>query len=121
MAKKKWPKPPEYRVPLFNNAKVVLLRSRDEADDYLSRLGLEFDTTGYDGFAYDHRKGRKIPLLIIAVFLHEPSVLAHEVCHIAFDICNHVGVPTPNDEMNETYCYLVQRILQEFLPYIKQD
>ncbi|OJB95784.1 hypothetical protein AXW59_07545 [Yersinia ruckeri] len=47
MAKTKWPKPPAYQVPLFNCADVVLLRQREEATDYFSRLGLEFDLTGY--------------------------------------------------------------------------
>lgn len=121
MAKSKRKKPPSFRVPLFNNAKVVLLRSRKEAAEYLDKLGLEFDTTGYDGFAYDHRKEGEIPLLLIAVFRHEPHILAHEACHIAFDICNHVGVPTPNNEMNETYCYLVQSIMQKFLPHLRSS
>ena len=121
MAKTKWPKPPSFSVPLFNCADIVLLREREEADEYLGKLGLDFDLTGFNGFAYSHHREGKVPLLIIGVFVHEPQVLAHEVCHIAFEICHHVGVPTNNNEMNETFCYLVQRIMYAFLPYLNQD
>ncbi|CNL09521.1 hypothetical protein [Yersinia aldovae] len=119
MAKSKWPKPPTYQVPLFNCADIVLLRQREEATDYFSRLGLEFDLAGFNGFAYTYLAEGKPPLLIIGVFLHEPQILAHEACHTAFEICNHVGVPTPNDTQNETFCYLVQRIMYAFMPYIQ--
>ncbi|WP_145579771.1 hypothetical protein [Yersinia vastinensis] len=121
MAKTKWPKPPKYSVPLFNCAEIVLLREKEEAIEYLYRLGLSFDLNGFNGFAYSHHREGKTPIMIIAVFVHEPQILAHEACHTAFDICNHVGVPTPNDGMNETFCYLVQQIVSAFLPYLKQE
>ncbi|EKN3396458.1 hypothetical protein O1Y80_004713 [Yersinia enterocolitica] len=121
MAKTKWPKPPKYSVPLFNCAEIVLLREKEEAIEYLDRLGLSFDLNGFNGFAYSHHREGKAPIMIIAVFVHEPQILAHEACHIAFDICNHVGVPTPNDGMNETFCYLVQQIVSAFLPHIRQE
>lgn len=114
-------RPPRYSVPLFNCADVILLRDRQEASEYLGKLGLSFDLDGFNGFAYSHVRKGKPPLLIMGVFLHEPSVLAHEACHIAFEICNHVGVPTNNNEMNETFCYLVQRIVYAFLPYIQES
>lgn len=121
MAKSRWPSPPRYSVPLFNCADIVLLRDREEATEYLARLDLSWDLSGFNGFAYSHQRAGKTPLLIIGVFIHEPQVLAHEVCHIAFEICHHVGVPTNNNEMNETFCYLVQRIMYAFLPHIQKD
>ncbi|MEX3036439.1 hypothetical protein AB4K08_01030 [Serratia fonticola] len=84
-------------------------------------LGLEFDLSGFNGFAYTHLIEGKPPLLLIGVFLHEPQILAHEACHTAFEICNHVGVPTPNDSQNETFCYLVQRIMHAFMPHITSE
>lgn len=111
-------RPPTYSVPLFNCADIVLLREREEAKIYLAKLGLEWDMSGFNGFAYSHQREGKAPLLIMGIFLHEPSVLAHEACHIAFEICHHVGVPTNNNEMNETFCYLVQRIVYAFTPYL---
>ncbi|MBJ9110088.1 hypothetical protein I5449_01625 [Citrobacter sp. FDAARGOS_156] len=114
-------KPPRYQVPLFNCADIILLRSREEAKEYLSKLGLEWDMSGFNGFAYSHQREGKTPLLIMGVFVHEPSVLAHEACHLAFEICHHVGIPTNNNEMNETFCYLVQRIVYAFLPYIQEQ
>ena len=113
-------KPPRFSVPLFNCADVVLLRDRKEADAYLLKLGINFDLSGFNGFAYTHHRDGKVPIMMIGVFLHEPQILAHEACHIAFDICQLVGVPTPNDQINETFCYLVQRIVHAFMPFIQE-
>lgn len=117
-AKSKKVRPPSFKVPLFNNADIVLLRDRDEADQYLSGIGLNFNLSGYDGFAYSHIVNGDLPLLIVGVLKHQHDVLAHELCHVAFEICNLVGVPTPNDGMNETFCYLVQRLMQQMVPFI---
>lgn len=114
-------KRPTFSVPLFNCSDVTLFLSEDDADKYLRKLGINFDLSGVNGFAHTHHRHGKPPIMMIGVFVHEPQVLAHEACHIAFDICQLVGVPTPNDQINETFCYLVQRIVYAFLPYMKGE
>ncbi|MCS3430040.1 hypothetical protein [Klebsiella sp. BIGb0407] len=112
-------KHPTFSVPLFNCSDVILFLDRDDAVKYLRRMGRDFDLSGMNGFAYTHHRDGKTPIMMMGVFLHEPQILAHEACHIAFDICQLVGVPTPNDQINETFCYLVQRIVYAFLPYLQ--
>ncbi|WP_413724665.1 hypothetical protein [Sodalis sp. RH16] len=117
MAKKN--KHPEMRTPLFNCARIVLLRDREQAAKYIKKLtGEEFDFSGYDGFEME-RAAKNRRTIMLGVFNDSAATLAHEAGHVAFEICSIVGIPTPNDHTNETFCYLVQRIMEKFLPMIK--
>ncbi len=107
------------RTPLFNCARIVLLRDREQATKYIKKLtGEEFEFSGYDGFELE-RGAKDRRTIMLGVFNGSPAILAHEASHAAFEICNIIGQPTPNGETNETFCYLVQRIVERFLPLIK--
>lgn len=107
------------RTPLFNCARIVLLRDREQATKYIKKLtGEEFDFSGYDGFELE-RGAKDRRTIMLGVFNGSAATLAHEASHVAFEICSIVGLPTPNDQTNETFCYLVQRIVERFLPLIK--
>ncbi|QWA09534.1 hypothetical protein GTU79_19530 [Sodalis ligni] len=91
-------------------------RTGDEVHQKLT--GEEFDFSGYDGFELE-RGAKDRRTIMLGVFNGSAATLAHEASHVAFEICSIVGLPTPNDQTNETFCYLVQRIVERFLPLIK--
>ncbi|EFB4764029.1 protein NinF [Escherichia coli] len=43
--------------------------------------------------------------------------------HVCFYVCSDVGVTTRPEDANETYCYMLDRMVNHFLPFIqeKQD
>ncbi|EFF2366490.1 hypothetical protein F9L31_19480 [Escherichia coli] len=48
------------------------------------------------------------------------STIAHECAHMAFDICSRVGVDVEPGRANETYCYLMSRLVEFCERHIKK-
>lgn len=60
---------------------------------------------------------------LIGVFDQQIATLVHECAHVCFYVCSDVGVTTRPEDANETYCYMLDRMVNHFLPFIqeKQD
>lgn len=58
-------------------------------------------------------------LHVIGVFNGKLSTIAHECAHMAFDICSRVGVDVESGRANETYCYLMSRLVEFCERHIK--
>ncbi|TPG60120.1 hypothetical protein [Ewingella americana] len=121
MKKTKISKPPEMRVPLFNCARIVFFTDKEIARKYIKKLsGKVFDFEGYDGFEWMYQTSKRT-FIIIAVFNNSAACLAHEAAHATFEICNIVQEPVKVESTNETFCYLIQRIMERFLPYLSSE
>lgn len=59
-------------------------------------------------------------VILVGVFDGELSTLVHECGHVAFWILDHVGVKLADGEGNEAYCYLLQTLVDLFLPHLKE-
>lgn len=59
-------------------------------------------------------------LHVIGVFNGKLSTIAHECAHMAFDICSRVGVDVEPGRANETYCYLMSRLVEFCERHIKK-
>ncbi len=113
------PKTITFHPPLFNCSPIHLVKSKEEAAAFFKWMKVgEWDFTGYQGFQTKLSGKNGLPVIVIGVFDAKVATLAHECCHAAFEVCNIVGVPTPNDGMNETFCYLVQRMVEHFQKHL---
>lgn len=123
MAKARWPKLPRYLVPLFHCANIYLCISKDEWGKAEESIGVQrADLTFSNGrcrhFVNDVTGEN---LYLIGVFDNSIATLVHECAHATFYCCHDVGVTTNPGDANETYCYLLDRMFNHFLPHIKQD
>lgn len=116
--KLKWPKLPSFLVPLFQSANVYLCRTREEWHQACVYLGTSPDGIEMlQGVATCYRNEKDGEnLYLIGVFNDDISTLVHECAHIAFYTCRDVGVTVEVDSANETYCYLLDRMVTHFLP-----
>ncbi|STL87819.1 Uncharacterised protein [Escherichia coli] len=69
------------------------------------------------------RKTGAVQCYLIGVFDQQIATLVHECAHVCFYVCSDVGVTTRPEDANETYCYMLGRMVNHFLPFIqeKQD
>lgn len=110
---------PKMSVPLFESGLVVFCRDFTEWRQLHRRLNIELHDTGSNGAS--HTLSSELGVLhIIAVFNGKLSTLAHECAHMAFDICSQVGVVVEPGRANETYCYLMSRLVEFCEPHIKK-
>ncbi|MCS4333691.1 hypothetical protein [Klebsiella variicola] len=120
MAKIKWPKVPRFFVPLFHCANVYLCRSKEEWVQAESALGVPLaDISMLNGVCrhfVNEAAGEN--LYLIGVFNNSIATLVHECAHATFYCCHDVGVTVNTGDANETYCYLLDRMVREFLPHI---
>lgn len=123
MAKKKWPKLPGFTIPLFRCANVYLCRTAEEWDSACDYLGCEGGShemlSGCTQTFQNKEAGENTYLL--GVFNNDLATLVHECGHIAFYVCRDVNVPTDASLSSETYCYMLDRLFSEFLPYIRPE
>lgn len=123
MAKAKWQKLPALTIPLFQSANVYLAVTRDEfqyADKFLGgSIGDRPFNLGLASNYENTETGERVYL--IGVFDNQISTLVHECAHVCFYVCADVGVTTNPEDSNETYCYLLDRMVSRFLQYLKQE
>ncbi|EHM1384080.1 hypothetical protein KFS98_003567 [Salmonella enterica] len=119
MGKKKSSKYPiKMRVPLFNCATILFFNDPSEAIAYIKKIsGNDFTFNGYDGFEWMYETEDKV-YIILATFNKSVATLAHEAAHATFEICNIVQTRVSEDRDNETFCYLLQRIMEKFVPHL---
>ncbi|AJJ64486.1 hypothetical protein [Yersinia aldovae] len=121
MAKTKWPNLPRYFIPLFHSANIYLCRSVEEwklACKHLAVDAGEIDTLSGAAQTYSNNETNE-NIYLIGIFDGELSTLVHECAHVAFYTCRDVGVTIDTNAANETYCYLLDRMVSHFLPYIQ--
>lgn len=119
MSKKKSSKYPiKMRVPLFNCATILFFNDPSEAITHIEKLsGQRFNLDGHDGFEWMYETEDKL-YIFLAVFNKSAATLAHEAAHTTFEICNIVKTTVSETRDNETFCYLLQRIMEKFLPHL---
>lgn len=123
MAKTKWPKLPRFFVPLFHSANVYLCRSKEEwtqACDHLKVPSGGIEMLGGVCQQYSNAETNE-NLYLIGVFNNDIGTLVHECAHATFYCCSDVGVTVKTDQANETYCYLLDRMVSHFLPHIQNQ
>ncbi|MGV3876931.1 hypothetical protein ACV8SQ_04045 [Citrobacter freundii] len=123
MAKTKWPKLPRHLIPLFQSANIYLCRSKDEWVQAEMAIGVSLaNVSMVNGMCrqfVNDETGEN--LYLVGVFDNNVATLVHECAHATFYCCNDVGVTVDTGSANETYCYLLDRMVTAFLPHIKQD
>lgn len=119
--KEKWPKLESYLVPLFQSSWVYLCTTREDWLQAHRNLKAESNNVqkvaGCVRHFYDEITGENMYLM--GVFDGKVSTLVHECAHTCFYVCADVGVPIDTSSPNETYCYLLERMFERFLPHIK--
>jgi hypothetical protein len=117
--KRKWPKITEFIVPIYGGrvALVKSLKVWKQCVDYLAGPGKEMPT-GCGG-AHQHFTAPGSSVYLVGVFDGRKSTLVHELAHCTFSVMDHVGIPTPPDEKNEAYCYLLDALFEKLEPKIK--
>lgn len=103
---------PKMKVPLFETGEVVFCADIDEWMDLHNRIGVDSGSDLTNGASQTLHNKDMGTLHVIGVFNGRTSTLAHECAHIAFDICSNVGVTVQPGEANETYCYLISRLVE---------
>lgn len=101
---------PKIKVPLFESGDVVFCDSIESWNAVHDRLGVDAGEGLTNGASHTLRSGSGT-VHIIGVFNGSVSTLAHECSHVAFDICGIVGVTVTPGEANETFCYLISRLV----------
>ncbi|VTP12684.1 hypothetical protein PUATCC27989T_00496 [Phytobacter ursingii] len=123
MAKKKWPKLPWFKIPLFGNAVTYLIRSKEEWNAAVEYLGNEPEANDFKAGCtqtFENKEEGQV-LYLLGVFNADVATLVHECGHVAFYVCRDVGVPTDASLSSETYCYLLDRMFSHFLPHIQKQ
>lgn len=117
----KWPKLESYLVPLFQSSWVYLCTSRE---DWLqAHRNLKAEPNNVNKIAgcvrhfHDGITGEN--MYLVGVFDGKVSTLVHECAHACFYVCNDVGVRVDTAERNETYCYMIERMVDRFMPHVK--
>lgn len=102
---------PKMKVPLFESGSVIFCSSIDKWCELHGRLRVDAGDDFTNGASRTLRNKAQGNLYVIGVFNGKQSTLAHECAHMAFDICRDVGVHVQAGEANETYCYLLSRLV----------
>lgn len=100
------------KVPLFENGVIAFCPSIQHWEDLHRRLKVDGGEELTKGASRTLRHKAHGTLYVIGVFNGKQSTLAHECAHIAFDICSDVGVNAAPGEANETFCYLMSRLVE---------
>ncbi|MDE9528072.1 hypothetical protein [Xenorhabdus bovienii] len=102
---------PFMRVPLFESGYIVFCHSWRQWEALHAHLDVYSGEEGSNGMSRTVSSESGV-LHIIGVFNDKNSTLAHECAHVAFDICHRVGVNVSTGEANETFCYLISRLIE---------
>lgn len=114
---------PKMTVPLFNSSVIYLCSSEEEYIYACDKLKIPArNMLGINGVSLsfvDEVHGERLHLLCVLNF--SISTLAHEAAHTAFRICDEVGVRVEADKANETYCYLLSRIVDFGIHHLRKQ
>lgn len=117
-----WDSQPSLLVPLFKCGRVYLFTDRQvltratealgvESEELNSSIGVSRQIEGPDGeYAF-----------VLGVFEGGVSTLVHELAHVTFNIMARVGVTVDERENNETFCYMLEELVEFFLPCISKE
>ncbi|HHU7963203.1 TPA: hypothetical protein ACUKG2_004772, partial [Escherichia coli] len=83
------------------------------------KLGVDVHDSDANGASHTMSSENGV-LHVIGVFNGKLSTIAHECAHMAFDICSRVGVDVEPGRANETYCYLMSRLVEFCERHIKK-
>ncbi|QIA76157.1 hypothetical protein [Rodentibacter caecimuris] len=104
---------PYLNVPLFESSRVYLCLSREEWQQAHSFFNVKADKLDRRGAANTFKSlSANQDIHLLGWFDGEFSTLAHEAAHIVFDICYLVGIEVEAGKANETFCYLLDCIMQ---------
>lgn len=99
---------PHTTIPLFNSGILYICRTPKEWIDAHNQLNAEPNLLDRVGGANTFKNTQGgLDIHLIGVFDNKPSTIAHEVAHIVFDICHTVGIEVQTGQANETFCYLL--------------
>ncbi|MCN9006739.1 hypothetical protein MLP03_02570 [Escherichia coli] len=110
---------PKMLVPLFESGTIVLCRDFPEWQRLHQKLGVDVHDSDANGASHTMSSENGV-LHVIGVFNGKLSTIAHECAHMAFDICSRVGVDVEPGRANETYCYLMSRLVEFCERHIKK-
>lgn len=113
---------PYIEVPLFQSGLVYLCQTPDQWEKAHEELGATATMIQRRGAANTFRSltgGKDIHLL--GVFDGTAATLAHEAAHIVFDVCHSVGINVEPGMANETFCYLLDTLVEFGAAYMKAD
>ncbi len=113
---------PKMKVPLFHCGTIYFCRNTTEFEYFFNVVDAEMPNTrtlnGLSSNYTNTKTGERI--FLIALFNNSISTLAHEISHIAFNICDVVGVEVTEKKANETFCYLVGNIMDFALKHLEK-
>lgn len=108
----KFPKLPKMAVPLFSPGTIFLCQTREEWIAAHRALGSTASMLERRGAANTFR-GQGVPdIYLLGVFDGAPATAAHEAAHLVFDICAQAGVKVVPGEANETFCHLLDAVVE---------
>ena len=110
---------PKMLVPLFESGTIVFCRDFPEWQRLHQKLGVDVHDSDANGASHTMSSENGV-LHVIGVFNGKLSTIAHECAHMAFDICSRVGVDVEPGRANETYCYLMSRLVEFSERHIKK-
>ncbi|MFA8126311.1 hypothetical protein, partial [Escherichia coli] len=110
---------PKMLVPLFESGTIVFCRDFPEWQRLHQKLGVDVHDSDANGASHTMSSENGV-LHVIGVFNGKLSTIAHECAHMAFDICSRVGVDVEPGRANETYCYLMSRLVEFCERHIKK-
>lgn len=105
-------------IPLYGGT-VWFAQSIVDTQICASLLGAEPPPDGSSGLCYPWHSYQSKRILLVTVLQGSVPTLAHEMCHVTFNVLGYAGVPIENDAANESYCYLMGHLMQEALTHLK--
>lgn len=114
-----WDSQPSLLVPLFRCGRVYLFTDRQMLAEATTALGVEMDDLdGSEGVSQQIEGQEGEYAFILGVFDRKLTTLVHELSHVTFNIMARVGVTVDAQDPNETFCYMLEELLEFFLPFI---
>lgn len=104
---------PRLEIPLFQCGFIYLCQNHQDwelAHEEMGSPAALMDRRGGSNAFRNLSGGQDI--YILGIFDGSAATAAHEAAHIVFDICHSVGVSVECGKANETFCYLLDAIVE---------
>lgn len=118
MTKSEYNKLPKASLIPFEDRDVVLVQSKEQYIDLLKYLKITDDDEDYDCKGFLFSPYISTAPRIIAVFDLGKQTLVHELCHLGFQICNHIHYDPRKED--EPFCYFLDHLYGKLAPFIKE-